>query len=72
MTRPPLEVADLIRAAGTAFIERNRQWRRWTQIRISRKFGAERSPNVGNCHCNVAGRHGSFHSAVPVIGCVFS
>ena len=25
MTRPPFEVADLIRAAGTAFIERNRQ-----------------------------------------------
>jgi len=30
MTRPPFEVADLIRAAGTAFIERNRQWLRWT------------------------------------------
>ncbi len=26
MSRPPLEVADLIRAAGTAFLERNRQW----------------------------------------------
>ena len=26
MIRPPLEVADLVRAAGTAFIERNRQW----------------------------------------------
>jgi hypothetical protein len=28
------------------------------RIRISRKFGAERSSNVGNCHCNVAGRVG--------------
>lgn len=29
MTRPPLEVADLIRAAGTAaFFERNRRWLR--------------------------------------------
>ena len=29
MSRPPLEVADLIRAAGAAFIERNRQWLSW-------------------------------------------
>jgi hypothetical protein len=34
MTRPPLEVADLIRAAGTAFIERNRQWIRWTHLKV--------------------------------------
>src|SRR5215470_12775852 len=34
MTRPPLEVADLIRAAGPAFIERNRQWLRWTHIKV--------------------------------------
>ncbi len=26
MSRPPLEVADLIRTAGAAFIERNREW----------------------------------------------
>jgi hypothetical protein len=26
MNRPPLEVADLIRAAGSSFIERNRSW----------------------------------------------
>ena len=34
MTRPPLEVADLIRTAGTAFIERNRRWLRWTHIKV--------------------------------------
>ena len=27
MSRPLLEVADLVRSAGTAFIERNRAWR---------------------------------------------
>src|SRR5580700_8085907 len=27
MDRPPLEVADLVRAAGQAFIERSRKWR---------------------------------------------
>jgi hypothetical protein len=34
MTRPPLEVADLVRTAGTLFIERNRQWLRWTHIKV--------------------------------------
>jgi Putative transposase/Transposase zinc-binding domain len=34
MNRPPLEVADLIRAAGDAFIERNRQWLRWPHVKI--------------------------------------
>jgi hypothetical protein len=34
MDRPPLEVADLVRAAGTAFIERSRQWIRWTHIKV--------------------------------------
>src|SRR5258707_7533766 len=34
MSRPPLEVADLIRAAGTAFLERNRQWIRWKHVKV--------------------------------------
>lgn len=34
MSRLPLEVADLVRSAGTAFIERNRQWIRWTHIKV--------------------------------------
>ena len=34
MSRPPLEVADIIRAAGAAFIERNRQWIRWKQVKV--------------------------------------
>jgi hypothetical protein len=34
MSRPTLEVADLVRSAGTAFIERNRQWIRWTHIKV--------------------------------------
>jgi hypothetical protein len=34
MSRPSLEVADLVRSAGTAFIERNRQWIRWTHIKV--------------------------------------
>src|SRR5258708_8947125 len=34
MSRPPLEVADLIRSAGAAFIERNRQWLGWKHIKV--------------------------------------
>ena len=34
MIRPPLEVADLVRTAGTEFIERNRQWIRWGHIKV--------------------------------------
>src|SRR6201981_3626531 len=33
MTRPPLEVADIIRSADAAFIERNRHWRAWKPIK---------------------------------------
>ncbi len=34
MSRPPLEVADLIRTAGDAFIERSRQWISWKHIKV--------------------------------------
>ncbi len=34
MARPPLEVADLIRAAGDAFLERNRHWLQWKHIKV--------------------------------------
>jgi len=34
MSRPPLEVADLIRTAGAAFIERNRQWIGWKHSKV--------------------------------------
>jgi len=34
MARPPLEVADLIRTAGDAFLERNRHWLQWKHIKV--------------------------------------
>ena len=34
MSRPPLEVADIIRSAGAAFIERNRQWIGWKHVKV--------------------------------------
>ncbi len=34
MGRPPLEVADLVRAAGDTFIERSRQWITWKHVKV--------------------------------------
>jgi putative transposase/transposase-like zinc-binding protein len=34
MSRPPLEVADLIRSEGAAFLERNRRWIRWKHVKV--------------------------------------
>ena len=34
MSRPPLEVADLIRIAGAAFIERSRKWMGWKHVKV--------------------------------------
>ena len=34
MSRPPLEVADLVRAAGQAFIERSCQWITWKHVKV--------------------------------------
>ncbi len=34
MSRPPLEVADLIRTAGATFIERNRKWISWKHVKV--------------------------------------
>ena len=34
MKRPPFEVADIIRAHGNSFVERNRSWLTWLHLRI--------------------------------------
>jgi Transposase zinc-binding domain len=34
VSRPLLEVADLIRSAGTAFVERNRRWVSWQHTKV--------------------------------------
>ena len=47
MSRPLLEVADLVRSAGTAFIERNRRWIRWTHIKVLRAIARCRTAALG-------------------------
>lgn len=34
MTKPPFEVADIIRAHGNSFVQRNRSWLTWLQLRV--------------------------------------
>ena len=34
MTRPLLEIGDLIRSAGAAFVERNHPWIRWRHVKV--------------------------------------
>ena len=47
MTRPPLEIADLIRTAGAAFVERNRQWIRWQHVKVLRAIARCRTAALG-------------------------
>jgi hypothetical protein len=50
MSRPPLEMADLIRAAGEAFIERNRHWMRWKHVKVLRAIARCRTAALGGHH----------------------
>jgi hypothetical protein len=34
VTPPVLEIADLIRTTGAAFVERNHQWIRWKHVKV--------------------------------------
>jgi hypothetical protein len=47
MSRPPLEVADLIRTAGAAFLERNRHWLSWKHVKVLRAIARCRTAALG-------------------------
>ena len=47
MSRPPLEVADIIRAAGEAFIEVNRHWLCWKHVKVLRAIERCRTAALG-------------------------
>src|SRR6476659_1177856 len=47
MSRPQLEVADIIRSAGTDFMERNRWWLRWTHWKVLRAIARCRTAALG-------------------------
>src|ERR1700681_2724004 len=55
MSRPPLEVADLIRTAGATFLERNRKWLSWKHIKVLLAIARCRTAALGGhldqCTC---------------------
>jgi len=66
MSRPPLEVGDLIRAAGEAFIERSRQWMRWKHVKVLRAIARCRTAALGG-HLDECTRCG--HRAISFNSC---
>ena len=67
MSRPPLEVADLIRIAGAAFIERSRKWIRWKHIKVLLAIARCRTAALGG-HLDECTRCG--HRAISYNSCL--
>jgi hypothetical protein len=66
MSRPPLEVADLIRNAGAAFLERNRHWLSWKHVKVLRAIARCRTAALGG-HLDECMRCG--HRAISYNSC---
>jgi Putative transposase/Transposase zinc-binding domain len=66
MDRPPLEVADLVRAAGGAFIERSRKWITWKHIKVLLAIARCRTAALGG-HVDECTRCG--HRAISYNSC---
>jgi hypothetical protein len=66
MSRPPLEVADLVRTAGEAFIERSRQWIRWKHVKVLLAIARCRTAALGG-HIDQCTRCG--HRAISYNSC---
>ncbi len=66
MDRPPLEVADIVRAAGDTFIERNRQWLRWMHVKVLLAIARCRTAALGG-HLDECTRCG--HRAISFNSC---
>jgi hypothetical protein len=66
MSRPPLEVADLVRAAGEAFIERSRKWITWKHIKVLLAIARCRTAALGG-HLDECTRCG--HRAISYNSC---
>src|SRR5580700_716040 len=66
MDRPPLEVADLVRAAGDAFIERSRRWITWKHVKVLLAIARCRTAALGG-HLDECTRCG--HRAISFNSC---
>ena len=66
MSRPALELADLVRAAGGAFIERSRKWIRWKHVKVLLAIARCRTAVLGG-HLDECTRCG--HRAISYNSC---
>src|ERR1700747_544310 len=66
MDRPPLEVADLVRAAGDSFIERSRKWITWKHVKVLLAIARCRTAALGG-HLDECSRCG--HRAISYNSC---
>ena len=66
MERPTLEVADLIRDAGPAFLEHSRRWFTWLHLKVLRAILRCRTPALGG-HLDACSRCG--HQAISYNSC---
>jgi hypothetical protein len=66
MSRPVLELADLVRSAGVAFIWRSRRWIRWTHIKVLLAIARCRTAALGG-HVDACTRCG--HRAISYNSC---
>src|ERR1700756_1928718 len=66
MDRPPLQVADLVRAAGDAFIERSCKWIRWKHVKVLQAIARCRTAALGG-HLDECTRCG--HRAISYNSC---
>jgi hypothetical protein len=66
MNRPTLEVADIIRAAGNSFIERNRHHLAWPQLKVLQAIRDCRTAALGG-HLDRCSRCG--HQAISYNSC---
>src|SRR6267378_2811938 len=66
MDRPPLEVADVVRAAGDAFIERSRKWITWKHVKVLLAIARCRTAALGG-HLDECTRCG--HRAISYNSC---
>src|SRR5271170_7572661 len=66
MSRPPLEVADLVRAAGNAFIERSRKWITGKHVKVLLAIARCRTAALGG-HLDECTRCG--HRAISYNSC---
>jgi hypothetical protein len=66
MSRPPLEVADLLRAAGATFLERNHHWLSWKHLKVLLALARCRTAALGG-HLDQCTRCG--HRAISYNSC---